>query len=164
MDGNRRWAKEQKLDAIYGHKAGAKALMNLCKTIRDKHSIQNLTVYAFSSENISRSKEELDNLFKLLDEYLDSDIKKLQKENINVKFFGDFSIFKKQTQEKIAKINETNLQKFSYNLNIALNYGGRQELCHAFAKLAGKTIISQEDSTGTISEIMKKLCLARHNV
>jgi undecaprenyl diphosphate synthase len=152
MDGNRRWARHKKIDGVYGHKEGAKTLMNLCKIIRDKCSVSYVTIYAFSSENTSRSKEELDNLFNLLDEYLDSDIAKLQKENINVTIFGDFSIFKTTTQNKIHKINEHNVENHRYTLNIALNYGGRKELCNAFNILAksGAKEITEEDITNAL--------------
>ena len=149
MDGNRRWATAQSREAIHGHKAGAKALINLCKSIKGNYNIQNLTVYAFSAENLSRESQELNNLFSLLDEYLDSDIKTLQKENINVNIFGDFSIFKHQTQNKIAKINNAHIQSCSYTLNIALNYGGRQELINAFKNISKNV---QEVSQETISQ------------
>lgn len=147
MDGNRRWAKNKNMPSSYGHKAGAKTLINLCKTIRDKYKVNHLTVYAFSSENNSREEDELKQLFSLLDEYLNSDIKTLQKENINVKIFGDFSIFQTSTQEKIHEINNMKMESYSYTLNIALNYGGRQEICHAFNKIlqSGKKQVSQEE-------------------
>ena len=149
MDGNRRWAKAQNREAIHGHKAGAKALINLCKAIKGNYNIQNLTAYAFSAENLSRESQEIDHLFSLLDEYLDSDIKTLQKEQINVKIFGDFSIFKPQTQSKIEKIHNTHIQNCSYTLNIALNYGGRQELVNAFKNIVQN---AQEITPETISQ------------
>lgn len=132
MDGNRRWAKDNFLGTNYGHKAGAKTLMKLCKIIRDQYHISIVTVYAFSTENTTRCDGELKNLFQLLDEYLASDIVKLQQERINVRIIGDFSIFAPATQKRINDINMCNITNYVFTLNIALNYGGRREICNAF--------------------------------
>ena len=134
MDGNRRWAKERNFSVKKGHESGAKALMELCKILKS-YKIPLVTVYAFSVENNSRSKEETDDLFLMLEKYLDSDIKKLQKEKINVCCIGNFEIFPERIQKKIAKINENTLQEFTFTLNIALNYGGKQEIVDACGKI-----------------------------
>jgi len=134
MDGNRRWAKERNCSVKKGHEAGAKSLMDLCKVLKS-YNIPLVTVYAFSVENNSRSKEETDDLFEMLEKYLDSDIKKLQKEKVNVCCIGNFEIFPERIQKKIAKINENTPQEFTFTLNIALNYGGKQEIVDACGKI-----------------------------
>ena len=134
MDGNRRWAKERNCSVKKGHEAGAKALMDLCKILKN-YNIELVTVYAFSVENNSRYKEEKDDLFEMLEKYLDSDIKKLQKEKVNVCCIGNFEIFPERIQRKIVKINENTPQEFTFTLNIALNYGGKQEIVDACGKI-----------------------------
>ena len=134
MDGNRRWAKERNFSIKKGHEAGAKALMELCKVLKT-YNIPLVTIYAFSVENNNRSKEETDDLFLMLEKYLDSDITKLQKEAINVRCIGSFEIFPERIQQKIAKINENTPQEFIFTLNIALNYGGKQEIVDSCQKI-----------------------------
>ncbi len=134
MDGNRRWAKERNLSVKKGHEAGAKTLMELCKVLK-LYKIPLVTVYAFSVENNTRSKEETSDLFLMLEKYLDSDIKKLQKESINVRCIGNFEIFPERIQGKIAKINQNATQNAIFTLNIALNYGGKQEIVDSIRKI-----------------------------
>lgn len=150
MDGNRRWARERNFSVKKGHEAGAKALIELCKVLKT-YSIPLVTVYAFSVENNSRAKEETDDLFLMLEKYLDSDIKKLQKEKINVCCIGNFEIFPERIQNKIAKINENTLQEFTFTLNIALNYGGKQEIVDACGKIISN---GEKISTETISNYL----------
>ncbi len=134
MDGNRRWAKERNVSVKKGHEAGANTLMELCKILKT-YSIELVTVYAFSVENNERSKEETDDLFLMLEKYLDSDIKKLQKESVNVRCIGNFEIFPERIRSKIIKINQNITQNSIFTLNIALNYGGKQEIVDACQKI-----------------------------
>ena len=150
MDGNRRWARERNFSVKKGHEAGAKALMELCKVLKN-YTIELVTVYAFSVENNGRSKQETDDLFLMLEKYLDSDIKKLQKAKINVYCIGNFEIFPERIQRKIAKINENTPQEFTFTLNIALNYGGKQEIIDACGKIISN---GEEISTETISNYL----------
>ena len=143
MDGNRRWATLQNVSVQSGHKKGAEALMNFCKYFQHCN-IPYLTVYAFSSENNHRSNEEKNNLFSILEDYLNNSIQKLQKEKIKVQFIGDFSIFSQQIQERIAKIHSSEIPDYRFILNIALNYGGKQEICHAFNRIKKETITEQD--------------------
>ncbi len=145
MDGNRRWATLHNTSIRNGHKKGAETLMNLCKNFK-KYAIPHLTVYAFSNENNRRSSEEKDNIFSMLEEYLDGDIKKLQQENIKVQFIGDFSVFSQKIQEKITKIHSITHKNPFYTLNVALNYGGRQEICYAFSKIQKRDITDKDVS------------------
>ena len=155
MDGNRRWAKQRNFSVKKGHEEGAKALMELCKVLKN-YQIPLVTVYAFSVENNGRSNEETDDLFLMLEKYLDSDIKKLQKEGINVRCIGNFEIFPERIQQKIAKINENTPQEFTFTLNIALNYGGKQEIVDACQKIIanGGEISLESISNGLYYENM----------
>ena len=134
MDGNRRWAALYNISVNGGHKKGAETLMKFCKNFK-QYNIPYLTVYAFSSENNQRSAEEKERLFIMLEEYLDGDVKKLQKENISTQFIGDFSIFNKNIQGKIEEINALSLHQPYFTLTIALNYGGKQEVANALGKI-----------------------------
>lgn len=137
MDGNRRWARLNNQKQASGHEKGAEALMNFCKAFT-KYKIPWLTVYAFSTENNYRTPDEKDQLFTMLEKYLVEDIHSLTKQNIRVRFIGDFSIFKKSIQHKIIQIHDIVMDNAYYTLTIALNYGGRQEICYAVNNLLVK--------------------------
>lgn len=139
MDGNRRWAKLQGVLSKNGHKKGAQILIDFCKIFK-KYAISYLTVYAFSSENNRRENEEKNYLFTLLEEYLTNDIQTLQRENIAVKFIGDFTIFSAEIQNKIAEIHSAGLENPIFTLIIALNYSGKEEICHAINKISHRNI------------------------
>ena len=136
MDGNGRWAKKRGLPRTAGHKAGAKAFRETVKHCL-KRNIPYLTVYAFSTENWKRPKEEVDAIMKLLGEYLDEAFKN-EKDNkdICVKIIGDVTPLAPELKEKIARLEERTKDQKGITVNIALNYGGRDELLHSFKALA----------------------------
>lgn len=135
MDGNRRWAKSQGLATRDGHKAGADALENISKYCNEI-GIKYLTVYAFSTENWKRSKEEISALMAILRMYLDSFLKEKNKQNIKIKLLGDISELSKGLQKSIQKAIEQTKDNTGLTLNIAFNYGGRAELIRAMKKIA----------------------------
>lgn len=136
MDGNGRWAKQRNLPRTAGHKAGAKAFREIVKHCQERN-IPYLTVYAFSTENWRRPKEEVDAIMKLLAEYLD-DAFQHEEENkgICVKFLGDPAPLSSKLQDKIRRLTEQTKNNRGITVNIALNYGGRDELVHSFKALA----------------------------
>ena len=134
MDGNRRWARQNDISIKKGHESGANALMNICKALK-QYTIPFVTVYAFSTENNNRSKEETEYLFSMLERYLKTEVKKLQDEEINVICIGNFSIFPKNIQNKIQEINKQVPSRFVFTLYIALNYGGKQEIIDSIKKI-----------------------------
>ncbi len=140
MDGNGRWAKKRALPRSAGHSQGAANFKKVIEYCFDA-GVRSITVYAFSTENWKRSSEEIKGIFSLLDEYLDDCIKEEYKKNIRVRFIGDVSVFDDELKEKIAQ-SEKVTEKNEYNLNIALNYGGRAEIVTAFKKLIDKGITS----------------------
>lgn len=130
MDGNRRWAREKGLDYRVGHKEGAKTLEKIVRYSKDV-GIKYITVYAFSTENWKRSKEEVGALMFLLKSYLDDYGKRADTENIRVKVLGDISALSDGLQKSIRNVEERTKENNGIVFSIALNYGGRDEIVHA---------------------------------
>ena len=137
MDGNRRWAKQRGLDIKVGHKEGAKTLEKIVRYAK-KVGIKYITVYAFSTENWKRSEDEVGALMFLLQAYLDSYAKRADTEGIKVKVLGDISVLSKGMQSTIGKLEERTKDNTDINFNIALNYGGRDEIVKAVRKISEK--------------------------
>jgi undecaprenyl diphosphate synthase len=135
MDGNRTWARNKGMDPKLGHKEGAKVLENIVR-YANKIGIQHLTVYAFSTENWNRTKEEVGALMMLLQNYLDDFAKRADTENIKVKMLGDKSALSSGLQKSIEKTIERTKNNTGVIFNIALNYGGRQEIIKAVKEIA----------------------------
>lgn len=141
MDGNRRWAKQNNLDTPQGHKAGAENLKRIAK-FANKIGIKYMTVYAFSTENWKRSKEEIGAIMKLLKLYI-SDFFKSYDENIKVNVLGRIGDLPKDLQEEIAKTTERTKNNTGLVLNICFNYGGRDEIVTATQKIAQKVLAGE---------------------
>ncbi|MGI6030533.1 MAG: isoprenyl transferase [Eubacteriales bacterium] len=135
MDGNGRWAKKRGLPRSAGHKFGAEAFKKIVTYARDI-GVQYLTVYAFSTENWKRPQEEIDNICSLLHQYIREAMGSLGKENIRMQFIGDVTAFDPALQQEIREIEEESRTNDGLHLNIGLNYGGRDELVHAFQTMA----------------------------
>lgn len=137
MDGNRRWAKEHKLPIALGHKKGAETLENIVR-YANKIGLEYITVYAFSTENWKRSEEEVSALMLLLKNYLDDYIHRADSENIRVRALGDISALRKDLQESIIAIENKTATNTGVGFNVAINYGGRDEMVKATKKIAEK--------------------------
>ena len=137
MDGNRRWAKAQGQPASYGHKEGAKTLERIVR-YANKIGLEYITVYAFSTENWKRTEEEVKTLMLLLQNYLDDYSKRADSENIKVKILGDITALSKGMQKSINECMERTKNNTGVTFNIALNYGGRDEIVKATKKIAEK--------------------------
>lgn len=135
MDGNRRWAKENELTTKEGHKKGAKNLEEISEFCNEI-GIKYLTVYAFSTENWKRSKQEVSTIMFILKAHLDSFNKKNENKNIKVNILGDISVLAKSIQDSLLKSVEKTKNNTGLVLNIALNYGGRSEIINAVKKIA----------------------------
>ena len=136
MDGNGRWAKKRGLPRTSGHSAGAKTFQNIARYC-NKIGIKYLTVYAFSTENWKRPKDEVDAIMKLLHDYLVDSVN-FKDENIRVRFLGDLSRLSDELNGLIADAENNSKNATGLNLNVALNYGGRDEIVNAVRKLAAK--------------------------
>ena len=157
MDGNRRWAKQNNLESAMGHKKGAEVLENIaryCNSI----GLEYLTVYAFSTENWKRTKEEVGAIMKILELYLDRFLKTADLEGIKLRILGDKEAIPKSLREKMIKMEERTKDNKKLNLNIAFNYGGRAEIIRA-AKILAKEVETKKIKIEDIDEEMfsKKL-------
>ena len=141
MDGNGRWASKRGLPRFAGHKAGADTFKRIARYC-NKIGIKYLTVYAFSTENWKRPQKEVAAIIELLRNYL-RDAENYKKENIRVRFLGDVSVFDREIQTKIAESQAESKDFTGLNLNIAINYGGKDELVHAAKLLAEETAAGQ---------------------
>ena len=155
MDGNRRWAKQRKLPTPVGHKKGVDALK---KTVRacDDFGIKYITVYAFSTENWNRTKEEVSFLMDLLANTIEHEISDLYENDVVIKFIGNVSQLTPRLQEILKKAEDKTKNNNGVNLQIAFNYGGRDELTNAIVKIADKikknNLSPNEITEQTISE------------
>jgi undecaprenyl diphosphate synthase len=135
MDGNGRWAKQQGLPRIAGHQQGSKTVKSLLRCCKD-WGIANFTVYAFSTENWSRPAAEVDFLMKLFEGLLDSELAKLHEEGVRVRFLGDRSQVPIGLQRMMDKSIATTEHNRAVTFNIAINYGGRNEILQACKSIA----------------------------
>ena len=142
MDGNRRWAKERGIDTKLGHKAGAETLEKIA-SYANKIGLKYLTVYALSTENWKRTKEEVGALMILLKTYLDKFLNKESLRNIKIRVLGDIENIDKSLKESIEKIVEKSKNNTGLTLNIAFNYGGRAEIVRAVKNISEK--VSQKE-------------------
>ncbi len=149
MDGNGRWAEAKGKNRSYGHKFGAK---NVDKIVAHafKSGVKSLTLYAFSAENWARPKQEVDELMKLLKEYFNKFIKKVVKSDVRLRVIGGRSELSSDLIEIITEVEEKSKNNTKNNLNIALNYGGRQEIARVVNNLIkdGKEITDQTILSG----------------
>jgi undecaprenyl diphosphate synthase len=141
MDGNGRWAKEKGLARIKGHEKGAEVVREIT-TYCAKIGINYLTLYAFSTENWTRPKEEVAFLMKLLERYLKNELKTYQKHNIRFETIGNLSRFSASLQKRIATTKEATKANTALVQVLALNYGSRDEIVRGVRKLveAGETV------------------------
>ena len=137
MDGNRRWAKERGLDPRLGHKEGAETLERIA-TYANEIGLKYMTVYAFSTENWKRTKEEVGALMKLLELYLDKFLSRESLRNIRIRLLGDVEGLNPSLRDRIYKIVEKSKDNTGLTLNIAFNYGGRDEIVRAVRKITEK--------------------------
>ena len=137
MDGNRRWAKERGLDPRLGHKEGAETLERIA-TYANEIGLKYMTVYAFSTENWKRTKEEVGALMKLLELYLDKFLSRESLRNIRIRLLGDVEGLNPSLRDRIYKIVEKSKDNTGLTLNIAFNYGGRDEIVRAVRKISEK--------------------------
>lgn len=150
MDGNRTWAKQKGIDPKLGHKEGAKTLEKIVR-YANKIGIKHLTVYAFSTENWNRTKEEVGALMLLLGNYLDDFSKRADTENVKIQVLGDVSALSSNLQNSINKAIERTKNNTGVVFNVAFNYGGRAELVMATKKIA-KKVKNEEISIEDITE------------
>jgi len=139
MDGNGRWGIKKKKSRNFGHKAGLNTVEKIIKS-SIKNKVKYLTLYAFSTENWKRPKNEIKFLFNLLDSFIDKKINEFIKNNIRLKVIGDISVFNKKLQKKLNDSEKITLKNKKLQVNLALNYGSKVELIRAFKRLNKKRL------------------------
>ncbi|GAA0783304.1 isoprenyl transferase [Hathewaya limosa] len=130
MDGNGRWAKQRNLPRTMGHKAGVEVIRNIVKEC-NRLGIKYLTLYAFSTENWKRPKEEVSTLMSLLVTYLKNEFEELHKNNVIINSIGDISYLPDICQKELRLAYEKTKENTGLTLNLALNYGGRNEIINS---------------------------------
>lgn len=133
MDGNGRWARARHRPRVFGHTQGVKTVRRVVEDASEI-GVKCLTLYSFSTENWTRPKAEIAALFNLLREYVESDLDTLHKRNVRVRILGSRSGLSADLLELISRVEETTKHNTAFYLNIAFNYGGRDELLRAAAK------------------------------
>lgn len=149
MDGNGRWAKKRKMPRSAGHVAGAKNFKTIARYC-NKIGLKYLTVYAFSTENWKRPADEVEGIMNLLRDYL-RDAENFKDENIRVRFIGDMTPLADDIKALIKKNQEGSKDATGLNLNIAINYGGRDEIKNAVKKIIAEGIACEEITEDVIS-------------
>ena len=155
LDGNRRWAKDNNVSVKMGHKQGADTIRKIAR-YANKIGLEYLTVYAFSTENWKRSEEEVSALMALLTQYLKDFSKKADTENIRIRVLGDISVLRKDLQDSINLAMERTKNNTGLSFNIALNYGGRDEIVKAVRKIAEQYKSNEIDIVDINEELISK--------
>ncbi|HEY9575474.1 MAG TPA: isoprenyl transferase [Lachnospiraceae bacterium] len=156
LDGNGRWAKSKGMPRSYGHVKGCANLETICDEMKQM-GIKYLTVYAFSTENWKRSKEEIDGLMRLFRNYLKKCIKISDRNKMQIRVIGDTAAFDEDIQEKIKIAQEHSAKYSDLHFQLALNYGGRDEIKRAVERMLKdqkEGLLSGEISEETISSYL----------
>lgn len=135
LDGNGRWAKKKRMPRNYGHAQGSKTVEKICEEAY-RMGVKYLTVYAFSTENWSRPRDEVDALMKLLRNYMKDCLKTSSKNNMKVRILGDISKLGEDIKTSIIELEEASAENTGLNFQVALNYGGRDEILRGAKKMA----------------------------
>ena len=149
MDGNRRWAKEKFLPSAMGHQKGVDSLRSTMRLF-DKYGIKYLTVYAFSTENWNRKKEEVEFLMGLLAQTLLNELDEMHKENVKIKFLGNISKLNQKLISIIHNAEHKTKDNTGVNLNIAFNYGSRDEITNAVKAIVKEGLRVDEITEETV--------------
>lgn len=155
MDGNRRWADQRGLPRFLGHKEGVQSLKRLVKHVTQR-KLEYLTVYAFSSENWQRGKEEVDYLMQLFNEVLKHEIDELAKSGARLKFIGDLSEMPPDLQDGLHHGMQKTEHNNGLNLQVALNYGSRLELTQAVQAIARQVAAGKVNPSEITTEMISE--------
>lgn len=153
-DGNRRWAKERGLPALEGHRGGAKVVTEIARAARD-FGVRTLTVWGFSTENWGRSKIEINYLMKIFADLIDKNLKEAQKDGVKIVHLGRKNRIPESLAKKLAEAEEQTKNNSQHIFNIAIDYGGQDELLRAFEK-ALKDIESGKIKPEQLREVVGK--------
>ena len=162
MDGNGRWAQKRKQPRLFGHRAGAQSVQNIVETCREI-GIEYLTLYAFSSENWRRPEQEVSGLMTILKNYLESELARMQKNDIRLMSIGDRQKLPDTVRESLERVIEATSGNSKLTLNLALSYGGRDEIVRAVRAISARClqgeIVPEQVSDQMISENLDTSCM-----
>lgn len=154
LDGNGRWAKAKGMPRNYGHTAGARNVETVCQAAHDL-GVKYVTMYAFSTENWNRPEGEVEALMKLLESYLKNCIKTADKNNMCVRVIGDTTRLSERFQERIRELEAASAKNDGLNLQIAINYGSRDEMTRAMRRMSEDVVAGKrkpEEITESVFE------------
>ena len=154
LDGNGRWAKSKGMPRNYGHTMGAKNVETICE-VAHHMGIKYLTFYAFSTENWNRPESEVNALMGLLENYLKTCIKTAAKNHIKVRIIGDISKLKESFQKQIRDLEEASKDNDGLNLQIAINYGSRDEMVRGMRKMAERIATGELNASDITEEVFE---------
>lgn len=153
MDGNGRWARSRGLPRLAGHRAGTQNLRNIVKACVD-FGIKYLTIYAFSTENWGRPQNEVEGLMNIFDDVFDRELDELHRQGAQVRHVGRMEGIRKSMQTKIRRGVERTKNNRSLVLNVAFNYGGRDELIHAMQEMIRDGVLPEDINDELVSEYL----------
>ena len=155
MDGNGRWAKKRGMPRTFGHKKGAENVVKITRAMKES-GVKYLTLYAFSTENWQRSKDEVDALMQLLNEYLDKELKEIMDNNVRIVFIGERYMLSDSIQAKMIFLEKESEKNTDLTLCIALSYGSRQEILSAVKKIAANVKEGSMDISQITQDVFSK--------
>lgn len=153
LDGNGRWAKKRLMPRTFGHKNGADNVVDICLYAKER-GVKYVSLYAFSTENWKRPDEEVGYLMKLIIKFLNEKLRILMNENCKVQFLGNLDILPEATKQICLDTIEKTRNNNGITLNIAINYGGRAELVHAYQKMIEDGVIKEDINEELISSYL----------
>ena len=153
MDGNRRWAKEKMLPSAMGHQRGVESLRNIMQAC-DDFGIKYLTVYAFSTENWNRKKEEVDFLMGLLAKTISGEMEAMHRAGVRIKFIGDLTKLNKDLNKILSDAESLTKNNKGVHLQIAFNYGARDEIVNAVKEIVKSGTAAEKITEETISSYL----------
>lgn len=156
MDGNGRWAKKRGLPHVAGHNAGMSSLKETVRAASDI-GVRHLTVYAFSTENWKRSDDEIKGIFKIMLIYLEKEIRELHKNNVRLNIIGDYSRLPGDVVKKLESAVEYTKNNTGLQLNVALNYGGRNEIVRAMKSIGRMIEEGKADAESITEELVSSM-------
>ncbi|MBQ8751168.1 MAG: isoprenyl transferase [Alphaproteobacteria bacterium] len=162
MDGNGRWAKKRAMPRSFGHKKGAENVVKITRAMKES-GVKFLTLYAFSTENWQRSKDEVDALMDLLREYLDKEFQEIMENNVKIVFIGEREMLSEDIQKKIDFLEKESAKNTDLTLCIALSYGSRQEIVNTVKSIA-RNVKNGDLSIDDISQEMISNRLYTRNI
>ena len=161
MDGNGRWAQKRGLPRTAGHKAGGETLKKVLPYLK-KRGVKVVTLYAFSSENWERPKDEVDTLIKLFRDYLNNDVNELKKQKTRISFIGDRHKF---PDDIVQKMNELELDTENYkefHVVLALSYGARDDITEAIKQIVGQAVIGMIKGEDITPQLISETLSTHH--